>query len=65
MYGWIGFTTDMILNTYANKGSKEIQEELDPNTQYYLYVFAVDGEAVRCSDITFTTFTTNDTTVQQ
>lgn len=65
MYGWIGFTTDMILNTYANKGSKEIQEQLYPNTQYYLYVFAVDGEAVRCSDITFTTFTTNDTTVQQ
>ena len=65
MYGWIGFTTEMILNTYASKGSKEIQEQLEPNTHYYLYVFAVDGEAVRCSDITFTTFTTNDTTVQQ
>ena len=45
-------------------GSREIQETLEPNSKYYIYAFAVDDEALRCSDIVFIPITTNDTSIQ-
>ena len=51
IYGWMGYTAEMILSQYTFQQSREIQETLEPNSKYYIYAFAVDDEALRCSDI--------------
>ena len=65
IFGWMGYTSEMILSQEASKLSKEIHETLEPNQKYYIYAFAVDDDALRCTDITILPFSTNDTTVQQ
>lgn len=64
IYGWMGYTAEMILSQYTFQQSREIQETLEPNSKYYIYAFAVDDEALRCSDIVFIPITTNDTSIQ-
>ncbi|WP_278339024.1 BACON domain-containing protein [Alistipes putredinis] len=64
IYGWMGYTAEMILSQYTFQQSRKIQETLEPNSKYYIYAFAVDDEALRCSDIVFIPITTNDTSIQ-
>ena len=64
IYGWMGYTAEMILSQYTFQQSREIQETLEPNSKYYIYALAVDDEALRCSDIVFIPITTNDTSIQ-
>ena len=60
----MGYTAEMILSQYTFQQSREIQETLEPNSKYYIYAFAVDDEALRCSDSVFIPITTNDTSIQ-
>lgn len=65
LYGWMGYTVEMILSQYTSAGQKDFQETLEPNRTYYVYAFAVDNDALCCSDITLLKLVTDDTTVKQ
>ena len=50
--GWIGYTNEQILAQHAAKNQKTVTKEVEANKVCYVYAFAVDDQALRCSDIT-------------
>lgn len=63
LYGWMGYSVDMILTTYASKDKAELHETLEPNKTYCIYAFALDASALCCSQIRVLKITTDGTTV--
>ena len=57
--GWIGYTPQDIINEHGTRKSKAMEyTNLEPGKRYYLYVFAIDETALRCSDVSIKVVTT-------
>lgn len=56
MAGWIGYTTEQILSMHASMNNAEPTKAVDPGQVCYAYAFAVDSNALRCSDISVVRF---------
>ncbi len=52
MAGWIGYTFEQLMSQHGAIGSTIVTRSTDPGQKCYVYAFAVDENALRCSKIT-------------
>lgn len=57
MAGWIGYTPEQLLSMHASKNTAEPVKTVEKGQVCYVYAFAVDNNAMRCSDIIIKKFT--------
>ena len=57
MAGWIGYTPEQLLSMHASKNTAEPTKTVEKGQVCYVYAFAVDNNAMRCSDIIIKKFT--------
>lgn len=55
--GWIGYTPENIIAEHGAKNQTEATRSVDPGQKCYAYAFAIDENALRCSEITILPFT--------